>query len=73
MLKRPKSRRLTFAFSLLAVVMLFVSACAPQGTTPPPTTNTGTPVKGGTWIDDLYEPVKSLIPNGVIRNLCRPG
>jgi len=46
--------------------MLFVSACAPQGgasTTTTPTT--GKPVKGGTWIDDLYEPVKSLIPNGV--------
>jgi peptide/nickel transport system substrate-binding protein len=65
MLKRPKSRRLTFAFSLLAVLMMFVSACAPQGSTPPPTTSTGNPVKGGTWIDDLYEPVKSLIPNGV--------
>ncbi len=65
MLKRPKSRRLTMAFSLLAMLMLFVSACAPQGTAPPTNTNTGTPVKGGTWIDDLYEPVKSLIPNGV--------
>ncbi len=66
MLKRPKSRRLTFTFSLLAVLMMFVSACAPQGSTPPASgTTTGTPVKGGTWIDDLYEPVKSLIPNGV--------
>ena len=62
MLKRPYSR-LTIAFSLLTVLMLFFSACGAQGT---PTTTTSTkPVKGGTWIDDLYEPVKSLIPNGV--------
>src|SRR2546421_4840004 len=62
MLKRPNSR-LTLAFSLLTVLMLFFSACGAQGT---PTTTTSTkPVKGGTWIDDLYEPVKSLIPNGV--------
>ncbi|MFL5625671.1 MAG: peptide ABC transporter substrate-binding protein [Ktedonobacteraceae bacterium] len=64
MFKRPKSRRLSLAFSLLVLLMMFISACAPQGGTPPPTTNSN-PVKGGTWIDDLYEPVKSLIPNGV--------
>jgi len=62
MLKRPYSR-LTLAFSLLMVLMLFFSACGPQGT--PTTTTSSKPVKGGTWIDDLYEPVKSLIPNGV--------
>jgi len=44
--------------------MLLLSACGAQGT-PSQTTNSGKPVKGGTWIDDLYEPVKSLIPNGV--------
>lgn len=68
MLKRPKARMLTVAFSLLTVMMLFLSACAPQGGTTNNgngTTTTGNPVKGGTWIDDLYEPVKSLIPNGV--------
>ncbi len=64
MFKRPRSRRLSLAFSVLVLLMVFISACAPQGTTPPPTTNTK-PVRGGTWIDDLYEPVKSLIPNGV--------
>jgi peptide/nickel transport system substrate-binding protein len=63
MLKRPYSR-LTLAFSLLTVLMLFFSACAPQGGSTSTSTNTN-PVKGGTWIDDLYEPVKSLIPNGV--------
>lgn len=68
MLKRPKNRTLTIAFSLLTVMMLFLSACAPQGGTSNNgngTATTGNPVKGGTWIDDLYEPVKSLIPNGV--------
>src|SRR5712691_1417322 len=50
MLKRPYSR-LTIAFSLLTVLMLFFSACGAQGT---PTTTTSTkPVKGGTWIEDL--------------------
>ena len=65
MLKRPKARGLTIAFSLLTVMMLFLSACAPQGSPTTTTTNNGQAVKGGTWIDDLYEPVKSLIPNGV--------
>jgi peptide/nickel transport system substrate-binding protein len=63
MLKRPYSR-LTLAFSLLTVLMLLISACGAQGT-PTTTSNNTNPVKGGTWIDDLYEPVQSLIPNGV--------
>ena len=63
MLKRPYSR-LTLTFSLLTVLMLLISACGAQGT-PTSTTTSTKPVKGGTWIDDLYEPVKSLIPNGV--------
>jgi peptide/nickel transport system substrate-binding protein len=65
MLKNPKSRGLAVAFSLLTVLMLFVSACAPQGGTPTSNTNSSKPVKGGTWVDDLYEPPDSLIPNGV--------
>src|SRR5438874_6281180 len=64
MFKRPRSRSLSLAFSLLVLLMMFISACAPQGA-PPPTSTNAAPVKGGTWIDDLYEPVKSLIPNGV--------
>ena len=63
MLKRPKSQ-LTIAFSLLTVLLLLLSACGAQGT-PTQNNNGGNAVKGGTWIDDLYEPVKSLIPNGV--------
>jgi peptide/nickel transport system substrate-binding protein len=64
MLKRPKSR-LTPAFSLLTVLLLLLSACGAQGTPTQTNNGGGKPVKGGTWIDDLYEPVKSLIPNGV--------
>jgi len=45
---------ISLAFSLLVLLMLFISACAPQGGTPPPATNSN-PVKGGTWIDDLYK------------------
>jgi peptide/nickel transport system substrate-binding protein len=63
MLKRSKSH-LTLAFSLLTVLMLLITACGAQGT-PTPSGTGDKPVKGGTWIDDLFEPVKSLIPNGV--------
>jgi len=52
------------AFSLLSVLVLLLSACGgPQGTPTP--TNGGAAVKGGTFTDDLYEDVDSLIPNGV--------
>ncbi len=62
MLKRPRPRSLTMAFSFLAMLILVLSACgAPTpGTTPPAG---GTPVKGGTFIDDLFEEPDSLIPN----------
>ena len=61
MIKRPYSR-LPLAFSLLMVLVLLINACGAQGT---PTTSNGKPVKGGTFTDDLYEDVDSLIPNGV--------
>jgi len=46
----------------LMVLVLLINACGAQGT---PTTSSGKPVKGGTFTDDLYEDVDSLIPNGV--------
>jgi len=50
------------AFSFLALLILVLSACgAPTPGTPPP--SGGTPVKGGTWTDDLFEEPSSLIPN----------
>ncbi len=64
MLKKPRPRLLTMSFSIVAVLMLLLSACGASGT-PAPSGNAGTPVKGGTFTDDLYEDVDSLIPNGV--------
>jgi peptide/nickel transport system substrate-binding protein len=65
MLKKPKPRFLRMSFSALAVVLLLLSACSTGGTptTTTPTTSAGTPVKGGTWIDDLFEEPDSLITN----------
>jgi len=66
MLKKPRPRFLTLSFSALAVVLMLLSACSTGGTptTTTPTTSTGgTGVKGGTWIDDLFEEPDSLIPN----------
>lgn len=58
--KRPRSRFLMLAFSILSTVVL-LSAC---GGTPVQTgQSSGTPVRGGTWIDDLYEEPTSLILN----------
>src|SRR5713101_659493 len=65
MLKRPRPRFLTMSFSLVAVLILLLSACG-GGSSSSTTTNTsagGTPVKGGTWIDDLFEEPDSLLPN----------
>src|SRR5579863_2399412 len=63
MLKRPRSRLLMMSCSVVAMLMLLLSACGPSGT--PTTTNpgSGTPVKGGTWIDDIPNEPGSLIPN----------
>jgi len=50
------------AFSFLALLILVLGACgAPTPGTPPP--GGGNAVKGGTWINDLYEEPDSLIPN----------
>src|SRR6266496_5480504 len=66
MLKKPtKSRFLMMSFSLLAVLMLVLNACGASGATPS-TGGGGSAVKGGTWIDDLYEEPDSLIPNASV-------
>ncbi len=65
MLKKSKPRFLAVSFSLLSVLLLLLSACGPQGTpTSQSGSNNGTPVKGGTWIDDIPNEPDSLIPNG---------
>ena len=64
MRKKPRPRFLTMSFSLVALLVLILSACG--GTSSPSSSGSGasgTPVKGGTWIDDLYEEPDSLIPN----------
>jgi peptide/nickel transport system substrate-binding protein len=65
MLKKPRSRFLMLSFSALTVLLMLLSACGGTGpaNSTTPTTSTGTPVKGGTWIDDLYEEPNSLITN----------
>jgi peptide/nickel transport system substrate-binding protein len=58
-----KTRPLIMAFSFLFILNLLLSACggpAPGASTP---SEGGTPVKGGTWIDDLFEEPDSLLPN----------
>jgi peptide/nickel transport system substrate-binding protein len=64
MLKKPRPRFLVMSFSALAVVLLLLTGCSTGGT---PTTTTpttaGTPVKGGTWIDDIWQEPNSLLPN----------
>ncbi len=64
MIKKLRPRFLMMAFSFFSVLILILSACGASGT-PSPSGATGKPVKGGTWIDDVYENVKNLIPNGV--------
>src|SRR6266446_807909 len=64
MRKKTRPRFLTMSFSLVALLVLILSACG--GSSGPSSSGSGasgTPVKGGTWIDDLYEEPDSLIPN----------
>jgi peptide/nickel transport system substrate-binding protein len=63
MLKKPRSRFLMMTFSALSVLLLVLSACSTGGTPTTTPTTSNTPVKGGTWIDDLFEEPSSLIPN----------
>lgn len=65
MLKQArKPRLLTMSFSLLAVLILVLAACNTSGgSTTPLTSRGGTPVRGGTWMDDLLEGPDSLLPN----------
>src|SRR5713101_1805113 len=63
MRKKPRPRFLTMSFSLVALLVLILSACGGGGTSSSTTTSTGAPVKGGTWTDDFFEDVSSVIPN----------
>jgi peptide/nickel transport system substrate-binding protein len=70
MLKRPKSRLRMMSFSIVAVLILLLSACGGTTSTPSTTPSGGTPVKGGTWIDDLFEEPDSLIPNASVETFA---
>jgi len=65
---RSKNRAFVASCSFLAILVLLLAACGPSGSTTSPssTTTSTTPVKGGTWTDDLYEDTSSLIPNGSV-------
>ena len=58
-------RFLMLSFSLLAVLTLVLAACGASGASTAPSLSNGgrTPVKGGTWIDDLLGGPDSLLPN----------
>ena len=60
---KPRPRFLTMSFSFVVLLVLMLSACGGAGPSSSSTSATGTPVKGGTWIEDLYEEPPSLIPN----------
>src|ERR1051326_1320332 len=66
MLKKARPQFLMIFFSLASLLVLLLGACgAPQSSgSGNPQASGGTPVKGGTWIDDLYEEPDSLLPNG---------
>ncbi len=64
MLKQARKRHfLMMSFSLVAVLILVLNACGASGSSTPSTGASSTPVKGGTWIDDLYEEPDSLLSN----------
>ena len=63
MLKKPRPRFLVMSFSIVAVLMLILSACGGTSTSPSSTPSAGSPVKGGVWTDDLFEEPDSLLPN----------
>src|SRR6266487_802719 len=64
MLKKPRPRYLMMSFSLVAMLLLILSACGGASSSSSSSTpSAGTPVKGGTWTDDLYEEPDSLLTN----------
>ncbi len=65
MLKKPRPRFLMMSFSLVAMLVLILSACGgSSNSSSSSSSSAGPPMKGGTWTDDLYEEPSSLIPNG---------
>src|SRR5579884_429635 len=63
MLKKPGSRLLMFSLSLISALVLLLAACGTPSSGSTAASSSLAPVKGGTWVDDLYEEPDSLIPN----------
>ena len=64
MLKQSGLRSLIRACSFFVGLLLVLGACGPPSAGNTSSSSHGsTPVKGGTWIDDLFEEPNSLIPN----------
>lgn len=61
MFKRPKLSMFMLSLSFLSLLALLLSACGAQGTQLP-NGGAGTPVKGGTWIDDVPAAPGALLP-----------
>lgn len=68
MRKHSHARSLSSIGAILILIGVLLSACAPQGTpTSSSSTNSGKPVKGGIWVDDLANEPDSLIPNASVQ------
>jgi len=64
MLKKTGPRSLMLACFIFVGLLLVLGACGPPSIgNPSLSSSVGPPVKGGTWIDDLFEEPNSLIPN----------
>ncbi|MBO0794475.1 MAG: peptide ABC transporter substrate-binding protein [Ktedonobacteraceae bacterium] len=67
MLQKLRSRFLTIPISFAAIIVLVLSACGP---TPVAKPTSNTPVKGGTWIDDIVNEPDSFIPNASVQTFA---
>lgn len=61
---RTSNRTCIITFFFLILLASPLGACGPTGITTGSATTVDKPVRGGTWTDDLYGDVDSLIPNG---------
>ncbi len=68
MLKRS-NQTLAMMCSFMTLLALLLAACGPSGS-PSTSSTSATPVRGGTWIDDIYEDCTSFIPNGSSETYC---
>ncbi|QBD78889.1 peptide ABC transporter substrate-binding protein [Ktedonosporobacter rubrisoli] len=70
MVVKSRPRPPVASFSLLAILILLLSACGASGTPIKSTGDNGKPVKGGIWIDDLANEPDSLLPNASVQTFA---